>query len=91
MSVDNLVYHRSLVAFQRNQLDRWGDNMPLNDVVQYCLLNVGGWDMDTVDKPWDASTHSMRFMTCVGDRLWAMITREQKKVCVLFLCFDLRN
>ena len=59
MSIDNLVYHGSLVAFHKNQLDRRVEDMPLNDVVLYHLLNVGARDMDVVDKPWDASTRSM--------------------------------
>ena len=31
LSVDDLVYHGSLVAFHKNQLDHRADNMPLND------------------------------------------------------------
>ena len=51
--MDDLVYHGSLVAFHKNQLDRRADNMPFNDVALYHLLNVGACDMDTIDKPWD--------------------------------------
>ena len=85
LSVDDLVYHGSLVAFHKNQLSRRADDMPLNDVALYHLLNVGAWDMDAIDKLWDALTHSMRFATCLGDRLWTMIAREQNRVCVF--CF----
>ena len=35
--------------------------MPLNDTTLYHLINVGVRDMDAVDKPWDASTRSMRY------------------------------
>ena len=89
LSVDDLVYHGSLVAFHKNQLDHWAEDMPLNDVALYHLLNVGARDMDAIDKPWDASTHSMRFATCLGDRLWTMIAREQNRVGVFcfFGCF----
>ena len=83
--MDDLVYHGSLVTFHKNQLDRQADDMPLNDVALYHLLNVRSQDMDAIDKPWDASTCSMRFATCLGDRLWTMISREQNRVCVLFL------
>ena len=69
MLVDNLVYHGSLIAFHKNQLDRRADDMPLNDVALYHLINVRARDMDAVDKPWDASTCSMRYMACLGDRL----------------------
>ena len=61
LSVDDLVYHGSLVAFHKNQLGRWAEDMPLNDVALYHLLNVGAQDMDAVDKLWDASTCSMHF------------------------------
>ena len=91
MSVDDLVYHGNLVAFHKNQLDRRADNMPLNNVALYHLLNVGARDMDTVDKPWDALTCSMSFVTCLGDRLWTMIHREQNRVCVFCFFVLLRN
>ena len=87
LSVDDLVFHGSLVAFHKNQLDRRADDMPLNDTALYHLINVGVRDMDVVDKPWDASMRSMRYVACLGDRLWTMVTREQNRVCVLFLCF----
>ena len=83
--MDDLVYHGSLVAFHKNQLDRRADDMPLNDTALYHLINVRVCDMDAVDKPWDASTRSMRYAACLGDWLWTMITREQSRVCVF--CF----
>ena len=55
LSVDNLVYHGSLVAFHKNQLDHRAEDMPLNDVALYHLLNVRARDMDAIDKPWDAN------------------------------------
>ena len=87
LSVDDLVFYGSLVAFHKNQLDRWAEDMPLNDVALYHLINVGARDMDASDKLWDASMCSMRYAACLGDRLWTMIAREQNRVCVLFLCF----
>ena len=65
--------------------------MPLNDTALYHLINVGVRDMDAVDKPWDASTRSMRYVACLGDRLWTMITREQNRVCVFCFFVLLRN
>ena len=89
--MDDLIYHGSLIAFHENLLDHHADNMPLNDVVLYHLLNVGSRDMGAVDKPWDALTCSMRFATCLGDRLWTMITREQNRVGVFYFFVFLRN
>ena len=85
LSIDDLVYHGSLIAFHKNQLDHQVEDMPLSDVALYHLLNVGAQDMDDINKPWDASTRSMRFATCLGDRLWTMIAQEQNRVCVF--CF----
>ena len=50
--MDDLVYHGSLVAFHKNQLDHRADDMPLNDTALCHLINVGVRDMDTIDKPW---------------------------------------
>ena len=91
LSVDDLVYHGSLVAFHKNQLDRRADDMPLSDTVLYHLINVGVHDMDAIDKPWDASTRSMQYAACLGDHLWTMITREQNRVCVFCFFVLLRN
>ena len=85
--MDDLVFHGSLVAFHKNQLDRRANDMPLNNTALYHLINVGARDMDAPDKPWDASTHSMRYAACLGDRLWTMISREQDRVSVF--CFFL--
>ena len=91
LSVDDLVYHRSLVAFHKNQLDRRAEDMPLNDMALYHLLNVGVQDMDAIDKPWDASTCSMHFVTCLGDHLWTMVTRESHRICAFCFFVCLRN
>ena len=91
LSVDDLVYHGSLVAFHKNQLDRRADDMPLNNTVLYHLINVGVCDMDAVNKLWDASTRSMCYVAFLGDYLWTMITREQNRVCVFCFFVSLRN
>ena len=78
-SVDDLVFHGSLVAFHKNQLDCCAEDMPLNNVALYHLINVGTRDMDVTDKPWDASTCSMRYTACLGDRLSGL------KACLLWM------
>ena len=91
LSIDDLVFHGSLVAFHKNQLDRRADDMPLNDTALYHLINVGTCDMDACDKLWDASTRSMRYAACLGDRLWTMISREQSRVSMFCFFIWLRN
>ena len=89
--MDDLVFHGSLVAFHKNQLDCRVDDMPLNDTALYHLINVGARDMDAVDKPWDASMRSMHYVAYLGDHLWTMITREQNRVCAFCFFVLLRN
>ena len=91
LSVDDLVYHGSLVAFHKNQLDRRTDDMPLNDTALYHLINVGVRDMDAINKPWDALTRSMHYTACLGDCLWTIITREQNRVGAFCFFVLLRN
>ena len=89
--MDDLVFHGSLVAFHKNQLDRRAEDMPLNDVALYHLINVGARDMDAPDKLWGALMRSMRYAACLGDRLWTMITREQNRVRAFCFFSLLRN
>ena len=78
LSVDDLVYHGSLVAFHKNQLDRRADDMPLNDTALYHLINIGVHDMDAIDKPWDAGLFR-------GSPLDYGDQRTEQGLCVLFL------
>ena len=61
------------MAYTRNQKDRASLAMPHNDRALWHLINLGVQDMPTIDKLWDASTHSMRFATCLADCLWVML------------------
>ena len=44
--------------------------------------------MPLMDKPWDASTHSMHFTTSLADRLWVMLDREHARVRLLLTLLD---
>ena len=86
MSVDDLVYHGSLVAFHKNQLDHRANDMPLNDTALYHLINVGVHDMDAIDKPWDASTRSYALRGLSrGSPLDYGDQGTEQGLCVLFL------
>ena len=80
LSTDDQVYKGGLVAYTRNQKDRASLVMPHNDRALWHLINLGAGDMPAVDKPWDASTCSMRFATSLADRLWVMLDRECARV-----------
>ena len=91
LSMDNLVFQGSIVAFQHNQLDCRVVDMPLSDQALYHLINVGARDMLAIDKPWDASTCSMRFATCLADHLWVMVAREQQRAHANLFPFLMRK
>ena len=80
LSTDNQVYKGGITAYTRNQKDRASLAMPHNDRALWHLINLGAGDMPAVDKLWDASTCSMRFATCLADRLWVMSEREHARV-----------
>ena len=80
MSLDNFIWQGGITVFQHNKVDPHSEVMPLNDQALYHLINLGGWDMDAIDKPWDVSTCAMCFTTCVADQLWTIIEREQARV-----------
>ena len=85
---DDQVFKGSLVAYTRNQKDRVSLAMPHNDQALWHLINLGVRDMPLTDKPWDASTRSMRFATSLADRLWVMLDREHARVRLLLTLLD---
>ena len=91
LSTDNLVFQGSLQAFQHNQLKCQAVDMPLSDQALCHLINVGAQDMLAIDKPWDASTHSMHFATGLADCLWMMVAREQQRVHANLFPFLMRK
>ena len=68
------------MAYTRNQKDWVSLAMPHNDWALWHLINLGAGDTPAIDKPWDASTRSMRFATSLADRLWVMLDRERVRV-----------
>ena len=80
ISTDDQVYRGGIVAYTHNQKDRASLAMPHNDQALWHLINLGSGDMPAIDKPWDTLTCSMRFATCLADRLWVMLDRERARV-----------
>jgi len=48
--------------------------------VLWSMICLGILDKDGINKPWDASTRSMRHSAMIGDRLWSMVEKEQQRV-----------
>ena len=88
LSTDDQVFKGGLVAYTRNQKDRASLAMPHNNRALWHLINLGAQDMPLTDKPWDASTCSMRFATSLADRLWVMLDREHARVRLLLTLLD---
>ena len=80
-----------IAAYTRNQKDRASLAMPHNNRALWHLINLGPQDMPAIDKPWDASMHSMHFATCLVDRLWVMLDREHARVQLLLTLLDCIN
>ena len=85
---DDVVFHGGLVAYTRNQKDRASLTMPHNDRALWHFINLGSRDMPLTNKPWDASTRSMRFATSLADRLWVRLDREHARVRLLLTLLD---
>ena len=80
LSTDDQVYKGELVAYTCNQKHWASLAMPHNDWALWHLINLGARDMPAIDKSWDTSTPSMRFVTSLADRLWVMLDRERARV-----------
>ena len=59
-------------------------DLPYHDKNFYRLVRRGILDQSAFDRPWDASTRSMRYSAVLGDRLWEMVNFEREKVRISF-------
>ena len=61
--------------------DYWNRQLKThNERLLWSLLTRGIYDHAPEDRPWDASTRSMRYSAIMGDRLWAMWESERDRV-----------
>ena len=51
-----------------------------NDAMMWTLLRRGIIDASIVDKPWDRSTWSMRYLAVLVGRLWSLLAGERTRV-----------
>ena len=54
-----------------------GSEQGPNDVMMWMLLRHGIIDGSIVDKPWNGSTRSMRYLAVLMGRLWGLLARER--------------
>ena len=57
-----------------------GSEQGPNDAMMWTLLRQGVIDADSVDKPWNGSTWSMRYSAVLVGRLWGLLAGEGTRV-----------
>ena len=72
--LDDQLWHQALVMDCVLESLR-GSEQGLNDVMMWMLLHRG-----VVDKPWNRSTWSMRYLAMLMGRLWGLLARERTRV-----------
>ena len=58
----------------------WGSEQGPNDAMMWTLLRRGVIDADSIDKPWNGSTQSMRYSAVLVGRLWGLLAGERTRV-----------
>ena len=57
-----------------------GSKQGPNDAMMWTLLRRGVIDADSVDKPWNGLTRSMRYSAVLVGRLWGLLVGERTRV-----------
>ena len=79
VTLDNQLWHQALVMDRVLELLCSSEQGP-NDAMMWTLLRRGVIDADTVDKPWNGSTRSMRYLAVLVGRLWGLLAGERTQV-----------
>ena len=78
-TLDDQLWHQALVM-DRVLESPWGSEQGPNDAMMWTLLRRGVIDADSVDKPWNGSTRSMRYSAVLVGRLWGLLAGERTRV-----------
>jgi hypothetical protein len=82
--MDDALWGQSIIIQGHLQAMRGQrDGVSQDEQVLFQAIGKGAADGAAFDRPWDASTRSMRFASVIGDRLWGMYRRQQEQVCSL--------
>jgi hypothetical protein len=79
VTLDDQLWFQSIITSQSQGLRLQG-GLPHNDRWIWKILQLGYIDGREADRPWDASTRSMRYTTIVGDRIQANVELERERV-----------
>ena len=78
-TLDNQLWHQALVMDRVLELLRGSKQGP-NNAMMWMLLHRGVIDANVVDKLWDRSTRSMRYLAVLVRRLWGLLVGERTRV-----------
>ena len=77
--LDNQLWHQMLVMDHVLESLHGSEQGP-NDAMMWTLLCYGVVDASVIDKPWDGSTHSMRYSAILVGQLWGLLAGEKTRV-----------
>ena len=77
--LNDQLWHQSLVMDHVLELLCGSEQGP-NNTMMWTLLHRGVIDADVVDKPWDGSSQSMRYLAVLVGRLWGLLAGERTRV-----------
>ena len=80
LTLDDQLFHQSLVSLRRLDEVHRGHVQPYSEYAFLHLVRRGLVDQEEADRPWDASTRSMRYSATLADRRWEMVVRERSRV-----------
>ena len=78
-TLDDQLWHQTLVM-DRVLESLCGSEQGPNDAMMWMLLRRRVIDADSVDKPWNGSTRSMRYSAVLIGRLWGLLAGERTRV-----------
>ena len=78
-TLDDQLWHQALVMDRVLELLRGSEQGP-NDAMMWMLLCRGIIDADSIDKPWNGSTRSMRYSAVLVGRFWGLLAGERTRV-----------
>ena len=77
--LDDQLWHQALVMDHILE-SLCGSEQGPNDAMMWMLLRHGVIDANSVDKPWNESTRSMRYLAILVGRLWGLLAGERTRV-----------
>ena len=82
ITLDDQLWFQAICT-SRSQGLRLQGGLPHNDGWLWKLIQLGYLDGREADRPWDASTRSMRYAAILVDRLLGALETERARVSVM--------